>query len=73
MQSKSTTNETNSNENNETKQHFISEEKFQVLRQYQQRIFLETHVSPTVRKIIHELITQENLEQVTQKLIKQFQ
>jgi hypothetical protein len=53
----------------EPKQHFISDEKFQQLKQCQQEIFTETDVSPSVRRIINELITVNNLEKIKKQFI----
>lgn len=53
----------------EAKQYFISDEKFDLLKQYQQSIFKSTEVSPALRKIVNELITIENLEKVKEKFL----
>lgn len=55
--------------NLEPKQHFINDEKFQLLKKYQQAIYNETEVSPTLRKIVNELINDENLEKIKSKFI----
>ena len=62
-------NEQVSSEIPEVKQHLITEEKFQLLRQCQQAIFTETESSPSIRKIINELITDENLQKIKSKFI----
>jgi hypothetical protein len=51
---------------------FINEDNFQRLRQLQQDIFEATGVSPSVRKLVNLLITEENLCQIKMKLISQF-
>ena len=51
------------------KQHLISNEKFQLLKLCQQDIFLTTELSPSMRKIINELITEENLQTIKSKFI----
>jgi predicted restriction endonuclease len=51
------------------KQHLISNEKFQLLKECQQKIFLTTEISPSMRKIINELITEENLQTIQSKFI----
>ena len=58
-----------SNNSHETKQHFINDEKFQLLKQYQQAIFEATEVSPAIRKIVNELINEENLQKIKSKFI----
>ena len=57
---------------NEKRQYFINDEKFQLLRQYQQEIFEVTEVSPALRKLVNELISVENLEKVKTKFINQW-
>lgn len=61
-----------SSESSDTKQYFIVEEKFQLLRQYQQLIFEATEVSPAIRKLVNELISVENLEKVKTKFVSQW-
>lgn len=56
----------------EAKQYFISDEKFDLLKQYQQSIFKSTEVSPALRKIVNELITIENLEKIKEKFLSIF-
>lgn len=51
------------------KQHLISEEKFHKLKQFQRDVFEITEFSPSMRKIINELITEENLENIKAKFI----
>jgi hypothetical protein len=53
----------------ETKQHFINEENFKLLKQCQQEIFEITEVSPSLRKIVNELINDENLHKLKSKFI----
>lgn len=59
----------NTNGINEPKQYFIDDEKFQLLKQYQKEIFETTEVSPAIRKIVNELINDENLQKVKSKFI----
>jgi hypothetical protein len=54
-------------ENSEVKQHFFNDEKFHLLKQYQQEIFEATEVSPSLRKMINELINPEALQQLKSK------
>ncbi|MDF2868288.1 MAG: hypothetical protein K0S11_1758 [Gammaproteobacteria bacterium] len=53
----------------EEKQHLINEENFQRLRQLQQDIYKATELSPSVRKLINLLITEENLQQLKSFLL----
>jgi site-specific DNA-adenine methylase len=59
-------------ESSETKQYFINDDKFQLLRKYQQLIFEATEVSPAIRKLVNELISAENLEKVREKFVNQW-
>lgn len=59
----------NENETIDVKQHFFNNEQFQLLKQCQQEIFETTEVSPSLRKIINELINIENLQQFKSKFI----
>ena len=60
-------------QSNESKKYMISNEKFLLIKQYQQAISEITDASPTLRKIVNELITIENLEIVKEKLVKHYQ
>ena len=51
------------------KQYLISEKKFQYLKQFQRDVFESTEFSPSIRKIINELITEENLEHMKTKFV----
>lgn len=57
-------------ENSDTKQYLINEANFLLLKQYQQAIYTATESSPSIRKIINELITEENLQKITKKFIE---
>jgi sulfur relay (sulfurtransferase) DsrC/TusE family protein len=52
------------------KRSFISDENYALLKQYQQEIFEATETSPTIRKMINELVSIENLEKVKSKYLK---
>ncbi len=56
-----------------TKQYLINEDKFQQLKQFQQTVFKLTEFSPSIRKIINELITEENLEHMKSKFVSLWQ
>jgi hypothetical protein len=58
-----------SNETTETKQHLINDEKFNLLKECQNAIYVATESSPSMRKIINELITEENLQKIKSKFI----
>jgi len=63
----------NSQESNEIidkKQYLINDENFLLVRKCQQVIFEKTESSPSIRKIINELITEENLQKITTKFIE---
>ena len=52
------------------KQYLINENNFQLVKQCQQAIYEATESSPSIRKIINELITEENLRKITTKFIE---
>lgn len=56
----------------EEKQYLINEENFQRLRQLQQDIYKATELSPSVRKLINLLVTEENLQQLKSFLLEQY-
>lgn len=56
----------------DNKQFFITEENFQQLRQIQQEIFTVTEISPSIRKLVNLLITEENITPLKTKLIEQY-
>jgi sulfur relay (sulfurtransferase) DsrC/TusE family protein len=55
--------------NNDVKQYFINEEKYQLLKKTQQEIYEKTEVSPAMRKLVNEVITEENLQRVVSKFL----
>lgn len=57
------------NNDAESKQYLINNDKFQLLKQCQKEIFSETESSPSIRKILNELITEENLNLIKSKFI----
>ncbi len=57
---------------NEERQHLINDDKYQLLQQCQKFISKATDISPTIRKLVNDLITVENLEKVKTKLINSF-
>lgn len=56
-------------EGGDTKQYLISNENFHLLRQCQQEIYEATEMSPSLRKIINEIINVESLQKVKTKFI----
>ena len=57
------------NKEESAKQRLISDEKFKLLKYYQHNIFKITEISPSLRKIINELITEDNLQVIQAKLV----
>lgn len=53
----------------DARQHLITNENFHLLRRCQQDIYEATETSPSLRKIINEVINVENLEKVKSKFI----
>ncbi|GEM_PF-5925101 len=51
------------------KQHLITNEKFTLLKECQQNIYLTTEISPSLRRIINELITEENLQVIQSRFV----
>lgn len=58
------------NEAIDKKQYFISDEKFLLVKKCRKAIYEATETSPSVRKIINELITEENLKKIITKFIE---
>ena len=56
-------------ETTEAKQYFINDDKFQLLRRIQQEIYEATETSPAIRKLVNELINDENLQKVKTKFV----
>ncbi len=69
---KSLNDEVSSNEVevNAVKQYLVKDEKFHLLKQCQQEVFLATEMLPSIRKIINEVINVENLEKVKEEIIE---
>jgi arginyl-tRNA--protein-N-Asp/Glu arginylyltransferase len=62
-----------SNKEERSKKSFLSEENYQLLKQYQQRVSEVTGFSPDVKKIVNDLITVENMDRVIAKYIKKLE
>ena len=72
MQSKDeSTEETIENNIREHKQ-FINEENFKLLKNCQHEVYEVTELSPSMRKIVNELINVENVNKVKNKLIEKW-
>jgi hypothetical protein len=69
-QEKNDTSDHLSNAVTDKSQYFISDKKFSLVKKCQKAIFEATESSPSVRKIINELITEENLLQIKMKFIE---
>jgi hypothetical protein len=63
-------NSSSEEEDKSSKLHLFTDTKFQLLRQYQQEIFEATESSPSIRKIINQLITEENLQKIKSQFIE---
>ncbi len=66
-----TENQKNTN-NQEIKSNYIKEEQFEKIRQCQATIFEQTQISLSVKRIINELITEDNLQKIKEKFIHLF-
>jgi len=53
------------------KEYLLSQDNFERLMQVQKTVELATEMRPTFKKLINSLVTDEALEIVTNKLIKQ--
>ena len=54
----------------ESKQQLINKEKYELLQKSQQVIYKATESSPSIRKIVNELINEENLQLIQSKFIE---
>jgi hypothetical protein len=58
------------NDTKEDKQQYINKDKYQLLLQCQKSVYQATDSSPSIRKIINELITEDNLQKVKSTFIQ---
>ena len=68
-------NNENTQENTEIEQtvrHFINSENYKTLREVQQRIYEMTEFTPSIRKLVNDLINEENLNKLESKTIQLF-
>lgn len=64
----------NSSINQDNKsQHIIDDINFQKLLNIKNEVYQATEVSPTIRKLVNLIIEHANLENIRDKLIKQYQ
>ena len=61
-----------SSDEREEKRHLINDSNYHLLKQFQQDLFKEIELLPSMRKLVNELITAENLEKIKTKLINQW-
>ena len=60
------------NNHQETKSNYIKQEQYEKIRQCQENIFEATQISLSVKRIINELITEDNLQKIQEKFIQLF-
>lgn len=67
-------NKINSNNNNnpENKSNYIKPEQYEKIKQCQASIFEATHISLSVKRMMNELITEDNLQKIKDKFIQLF-
>ena len=56
----------------EKRKYLLTDENFQRIKDVQREIFEKTEISPSLRKLVNSLITKEEIENLKQKLICQF-
>ena len=57
----------------EKRKFLLTDENYQKLRDLQQRIYEATELSPSMRKLINALITDEGLENLSSQLMKKLE
>jgi hypothetical protein len=62
----------NNPENKESKSNYIKQEQYEKIKQCQEAIFEATHISLSVKRVINELITEDNLQKIEDKFIQLF-
>jgi hypothetical protein len=55
--------------NQEYKSNYLSDEKMEMLKRCKTDIYEATQMTPSIKKLIHELITEENIEKIKCKFI----
>ena len=56
-------------EKKEYKSNYLTDEKMEILKRCKTDIYEATQMTPSIKKIIHELITEENIEKIKNKFI----
>lgn len=51
------------------KSNYLKEEQFELIVKYQKEIYERTQILISIKKIIHELITEDNLNKIKNKYI----
>lgn len=51
------------------KSNYLKEEQFELIIKYQKEIYERTQILISIKKIIHELITEDNLDKIKKKYI----
>ncbi len=62
----------NNPENKENKSNYIKQEQYEKIKQCQEAIFEATQISLSVKRVINELITEDNLQKIEDKFIQLF-
>ena len=63
-------NSDNSSTEKKVTRYILSDESFALLRESQEEIFIATGVTPSIRMLVNSVISQENVAQITQRLIE---
>ncbi len=61
-----------SNNHQEKKSNYIKPEQYEKIKHCQEAIFEATQISLSVKRIINELITEDNLQHIKEKYIQLF-
>ena len=64
-------NNSDTNKNKTVVKYILSNRSYQLLREVQQEIFEEVEATPSIRKLVNLLITEDNIYKVKQLLIEQ--
>ncbi len=60
------------NENVKPSKYLLNDEVYKLLRSAQEEIRELTDITPSIRKLINELVTENNVDKVKERLIKTF-
>ena len=64
-------NNSDTNKSKTVVKYILSKRSYQLLREVQQEIFEEVEATPSIRKLVNLLITEDNIYKVKQLLIEQ--